>query len=243
MSPRRGSSEVRATRMKCCASPAPVMNHLRPVTTKRSPRFSARVLIIAGSEPPPGAGSVIAKEERALPSTIGRSHFSFCAGVPMRASKLMLPSSGAMQLNASAPKMERAASSYITAQATIGSAMPPNSLGDCGAHKPACLRLRLHAGENIEANIFVLVIDVRPALQRQHVLFDECARAQPQVLELGRERKIHGPSFLAAQGNHLAAIDHDRGAGNILARIGGEQQQAPRRGHHPGRSGRPGSRA
>ena len=28
----RGSSEVRATRMKCAASSAPVMNHLRPRT-------------------------------------------------------------------------------------------------------------------------------------------------------------------------------------------------------------------
>ena len=31
--PFRASSEVRAIRMKCAASPAPVMNHLRPVTT------------------------------------------------------------------------------------------------------------------------------------------------------------------------------------------------------------------
>jgi acyl dehydratase len=27
--------------------------------------------------------------------------------------------------------------------------------------------------------------------ERQHVLFDECARAHPQVFELRRERKIH----------------------------------------------------
>ncbi len=90
-----------------------------------------------GSEPPPGAGSVMAKDERTLPSTIGRSQRSFWAGVPARASRFMLPSSGAMQLNASGPNRERAASSYIAAQATMGSAMPPNSLGDCGAHSPA----------------------------------------------------------------------------------------------------------
>src|ERR1700726_1455644 len=74
-----------------------------------------------GSEPPPGAGSVIAKDERTLPSTMGFSHFSFCAGVPSFFSTFMLPSSGAMQLSASGPNSERAASSYITAQATIRS--------------------------------------------------------------------------------------------------------------------------
>ena len=90
-----------------------------------------------GSEPPPGAGSVMAKDERTLPSTIGLSHFSFCAGVPSFFSTFMLPSSGAMQLSASGPNSERAASSYITAQATIGRSMPPYSFGDCGAHSPA----------------------------------------------------------------------------------------------------------
>jgi len=51
----------------------------------------------------------------------------------------MLPSSGGAQLNASGPKIERLASSYIAAQPTIGSAMPPNSFGDCGAHNPTAL--------------------------------------------------------------------------------------------------------
>src|SRR5881409_3842232 len=59
--------------------PAPVMNHLWPWITQAPPRFSARVRIMAGSEPPPGAGSVMAKAERTAPSTIGLSHLSFCA--------------------------------------------------------------------------------------------------------------------------------------------------------------------
>src|SRR5579871_6186845 len=125
--------------MKCAASPAPVMNHLRPRITHLLPLCSAKVRIMLGSEPPPGAGSVMAKADLTLPSTIGRSHHSFCAGVPVRASRLILPSSGAMQFIDSAPKIERAASSYITAHDAIGSAMPPNSLGDCGAHSPAFL--------------------------------------------------------------------------------------------------------
>ena len=84
MSPRRASSEVRAIRMKCAAPSAPVMNHLRPWMTHLPSFRSARVRIMPGSEPPPGAGSVMAKDERTLPSTIGRSQRSFWAGVPAR---------------------------------------------------------------------------------------------------------------------------------------------------------------
>jgi hypothetical protein len=106
-----------------------------------SPFFSARVRIMPGSEPPPGAGSVMTNEERTLPSTMGLSHLSFCAGVPTRASRFMLPSSGAAQLKASGPNIERLASSYIAAQATTGSPMPPYSFGACGAHRPSALAL------------------------------------------------------------------------------------------------------
>jgi len=123
--------------MKCDASAAPEMNHLRPVTTHLPPFFSALVRIMEGAEPPPGCGAVMAKDERTLPSTIGRSHFSFCAGVPTFASTFMLPSSGAWQFSAFGPKSERLASSYITAQDMTGSPMPPNSFGDCGAQSPA----------------------------------------------------------------------------------------------------------
>ncbi len=87
------------------------MNHLRPRITHLPPFFSAEVRIMPGSEPPPGAGSVMAKDDLTLPSTIGRSHHSFCAGVPMRDSRFILPSSGAAQLIASGPNSERAASS------------------------------------------------------------------------------------------------------------------------------------
>ena len=105
--------------------PAPVMNHLWPWITQPPSVFSARVRIMPGSEPPPGAGSVIANDERTSPATIGASHLSFCAWVPTSASKFILPSSGAAQFIASGPKIERLASSYIAAQPTIGSASPP----------------------------------------------------------------------------------------------------------------------
>ena len=67
----------------------------------------------------------LTKAERTAPSTIGLSHRSFCALVPVSASRFMLPSSGAWQLNAIGPKIERLASSYMAAQPTTGSAIPP----------------------------------------------------------------------------------------------------------------------
>ena len=104
--PRRGSSEVRAIRMKCSAPSAPEMNHLRPWTRQVSPWRSARVSIMEGSEPEPGAGSVIAKAERTRPSTIGCSQRRFCASVATFSSTIMLPSSGAQALKQAGPKIE-----------------------------------------------------------------------------------------------------------------------------------------
>ena len=82
------------------------MNHFRPCTTQRSPWRSARVSVIAGSEPLPGCGSVIANAERTRPSTIGASQRACCAGVPTLASSIMLPSSGAAQLKHAGPKID-----------------------------------------------------------------------------------------------------------------------------------------
>ncbi len=71
-----------------------------------SPCLVAVVNIMVGSEPAPGAGSVITIEERTLPSTMGINHFAFCPGVPTLDNTVMLPSSGAAQLNTTGPKIE-----------------------------------------------------------------------------------------------------------------------------------------
>ena len=134
-----------------------------------------------GSEPPPGAGSVMANDERTLPSTMGFSHFSFCAGVPSFFSTFMLPSSGAMQLKASGPNSERAASSYITAQATIGRSMPPYSFGDCGAQRPAFFAFSRTGSSRVVRDVLVLGEIHRVGFERQHVLLDEGAGADAKV--------------------------------------------------------------
>ncbi len=64
-------SPVRAMQMKNDAPVAPVMNHLCP--SMRHPPFTgtAEVRSIDGSEPAPGAGSVIANAERISPAASG----------------------------------------------------------------------------------------------------------------------------------------------------------------------------
>src|SRR5215471_8121072 len=217
--------------MKCVAAAAPVMNHLRPKMRHVLPCCSARVLIMPGSEPPPGEGSVIAKDELTLPSTIGRSHRSFCTGVPARASRFMLPSSGAMQLKASGPNSERAASSYTTAQATIGSAMPPNSLGDCGAHRPA-FRAIARTGARRSAGMFSCSEKFSLSLSSGSTCSSMKARTRTRRSSIsgGRVKSIMAfPSLdagsSAAQRDHLAAVDHDGGASHVASRIRDEQQE------------------
>ena len=67
----------------------------------------ASCAIIAGSEPPPGCGSVIANAERTRPSTIGAQPARLLRrrGDLSRA-RVMLPSSGAAQLKHTGPKIE-----------------------------------------------------------------------------------------------------------------------------------------
>ena len=48
------------------------MNHLWPLTIHLPPFFTALVRIIIGSEPEPGCGSVMIKEERIAPSAVNR---------------------------------------------------------------------------------------------------------------------------------------------------------------------------
>jgi len=85
---------------------APLMNHFRPSMRHPSPALVAMVDSIDGSDPAPGAGSVIAKQDRISPSASGRRYFSFCSALATTSSRCMFPSSGAAQLSASGPSSE-----------------------------------------------------------------------------------------------------------------------------------------
>ena len=76
---------VTANTRKVSAKPELVVKIFSPLMTYSSPSFTAVVRPAATSEPAPG--SVRPKQPILLPSTSGRSHFSFCSSV---ANSLML---------------------------------------------------------------------------------------------------------------------------------------------------------
>lgn len=67
--------------MKNPAPSAPVMNHLRPLMRHPAGVRSARVISADGSEPAPGAGSVIANADLISPLAKGARYCDFCSGL------------------------------------------------------------------------------------------------------------------------------------------------------------------
>jgi hypothetical protein len=68
---------VRAMQIVNAAPSAPVMNHLRPLIDHPPSTFRASVRSIDGSDPAPGAGSVMAKHDRMSPAARGRKYRSW----------------------------------------------------------------------------------------------------------------------------------------------------------------------
>ena len=106
---RQAPSSDFAITMPTRAPSAPVMNFLVPLMTQWLPSSRQVVCIIDGSEPAPplSAGSVMKKAERARPDTKGSRKRDFCSAVPTLPSKYMLPSSGAIVLQARGPSGDR----------------------------------------------------------------------------------------------------------------------------------------
>ena len=97
------SPSFSAMTIEKAAPSAPVMSHFSPLTTQPPATRRARVCRAIGSEPAPGGGSVMEKQERTSPATSGARYFACCSGVPVMCSRWMLPSSGAAQLSATGP--------------------------------------------------------------------------------------------------------------------------------------------
>ena len=163
--------------------PAPVMNHLWPLITQPSPFFSARVRIMAGSEPPPGAGSVMTKDERTSPSTMGVSHLSFCAVRADEREQIHVAVVGRLAV-------ER----HRAEDRAIGLLVHHRPADDRQRHAAVILRrlrrpqargpsLGLQAAQHVEADVLVVVVVAGIGFERQHMLLDEAARAQADVLE------------------------------------------------------------
>ena len=104
----RSASALRHSTMSSwhCGCAAPVMNHLRPLSTRPSPSRRTVVCRLVGSDEAT-SGSLIAKAERIWPCSNGTSQRVRWAGVAKRCSSSMLPVSGAWQLNTSAAQGRR----------------------------------------------------------------------------------------------------------------------------------------
>src|SRR5437588_630019 len=57
------------------------------------------------------------------------------------------------------------------------------------------LALLTQSLEKVEADVVVVVVIAAIGFERQHVLFNEGARAQTDVLDLARKREVHGLPF------------------------------------------------
>ena len=130
------SGSVTAITIPKAAPSAEEENHLCPSITHSSPSSTAVVRRPVGSAPET-SGSVIEKNERAVPSTSGRRKRSFWSSVPNMCRISPLPASGAWQLKTSCAHMLRPISSFRSAYSMKPEPEPPASSGRCGAQIPA----------------------------------------------------------------------------------------------------------
>ena len=116
---------------------APEDHHFVPDTMKSSPSLTMEHSRLRGSEEAT-PGSVMPKAERISPSRSGRSHRSFCPGVPNMWRTSMLPVSGAEQFVASgARSMTWPMISARGAYSTFDRPAPYSSSGRKRFHSPS----------------------------------------------------------------------------------------------------------
>ena len=89
------------------------------------------------------SGSVMAKQERILPSSSGVNQRSFCSGLPYRSMVSMLPVSGAEQLNTSDAIVERPINSQSGAYSRLVSPAPRSLSGRNRFQRPWDLAIGL----------------------------------------------------------------------------------------------------
>mmetsp|Transcript_2769 Transcript_2769/g.9347 ORF Transcript_2769/g.9347 Transcript_2769/m.9347 type:complete len:207 (-) Transcript_2769:1312-1932(-) len=141
--PSVSSSTARPMKMQILQSglPAPVIHHLRPLSTSSSPSMRTVACMLVASDEAT-SGSVIAKQERISPASRGSSHRAFCSAVPNMCKTSMLPVSGALQLKSSGAQRQRPISSASVAYSRFVS---PDSSGRKRFHRPARLASALSA--------------------------------------------------------------------------------------------------
>ena len=139
-----------------------------------------------GSEPPPGCGSVMAKAERTLPSTIGASQRSFCSG---RAQRLQHHHVAVVRRRRiEDDRAEDRAVHLLVADGHADLAKPGAAgLGlELEAPQPVRPRLGAKAVEQRQGDVAVRVIGGLVGLQRQDLVARRSRRCGRDIPRRGR---------------------------------------------------------
>src|SRR5699024_7620767 len=96
-------SSVRIIAMQKLARFAPEMKRLCPLSTQLPFLYSALLVSCLGSEPVPGCGSVIPKQDCISAAARGARYSFCCSGVAIIPIMCRLPSSGAIIFNDTGP--------------------------------------------------------------------------------------------------------------------------------------------
>src|SRR5664279_5871997 len=105
--------------------------------------------------------------------------------------------------------------------------MPPYSLGACGAHRPAFLAFS-RTGASRASGMFSCSVKFSGSDSSGSTCSSTKARTRRRMSSIsGESVKSMGRSLipLSPDRHHLPAIDHDGGAGDVAAGVGGEQEQ------------------
>ena len=165
------------------------MNHLVPLITQWLPSCTAVVFSADGSEPAPGAGSVMQKQERMSPRASGRSQRSFCSCVATYFQQVDVALVGGEDVHRD------------RAEQRIAGFLEHHGLADVVQPEAAVFHRRVRREQpglaterhQFAAELFGRAVRGLPrvAFQRHDLVADEAARALLQFLQFGRERKIH----------------------------------------------------
>ena len=174
---------------------APVIHHLRPLTTYSSPSRSMRVAMWVASEEGT-SGSVIANEDRTRPSSKGSSHSLRCCSLPNSEEHLHVPGVGGGAVERGRRQM-RAAAADLGERGVLQVGQPGAvSTRQEEVPQAAAARLGAELGDHRHRVPGPLVLEpaelrVKDRLGRVDVAAHELEQRLAQILEPGVECELH----------------------------------------------------
>ena len=165
------------------------MNHFVPLITQWLPSCTAVVFSADGSDPAPGAGSVMQKQERMSPRASGRSQRSFCSVRGDQFQQMDVGFVGREDVHRNGT--EQRIAGFLEHHCLADIVQPEAAEFRRGVRRqqPGLAPKR----DQFAAELFGRTVRGLPrvAFQRDDLVADEAARALLQFLQFGREREVH----------------------------------------------------